>query len=285
MQPSSTPFPAEGLHLGVSNETYHGDREAVSRSQLAKIVMGTPGDLKYAEDNPTEPTPVMVTGSLTDDLFYQGADYTSANYLVKPEGFDGRSKDGKRWTKDHQEDARPRVTWDQWVCAQGMVLALRSSLLACEYLGRDENDMVAPGALWQSSAVHRCPDTGVLRKARADTALPERRAIVDLKTKGGAVDSEAWKWHCKNYRYDLQPGLYLPVYSAAMDIDFEEWYWVVVSRDPPHRVEVHPASDAIVEAGKEDIRRATRLYAACKKSGRWPTSSGVMNEPVDYRIY
>jgi hypothetical protein len=58
--------------------------------------------------------------------------------------------------------------------------------------------------------------------------------------------------------------------------------WVVVSRQPPYRVEVYECGLAEAEKGRTDIQAALRLYAACKEADNWPTSSGVLQE-INYR--
>ena len=275
-------FPEPGIHLDVPSDVYHGDDTAVSRSQLAKLVTGMPSDLYYSLSNQSSPTKGMLTGSLTDDLFYLGVDHVSKNYLIRPEGMKLTTKAGKAWKAGYEGDPRAQVTYDQWTAARGMCAALRASPLAMEYLGSKHD----PAVMHQSSHVRVNPETGVKEKCRPDTLLTSRGICVDLKTTAPKnLGRMEWTRYCENYRLELQPGMYLPIVSETTGTTFDRWIWVVVSNvetDGSHRVECYEASQAAIEKGRADILAAQTLYAACKDSGKWPTSSGQLQQ-IEYR--
>jgi len=274
-------FPDVGVHLGVPNETYHGDDTAVSRSQLAKIVKGVPADLQEQED--ISDKPAVVKGNLTDDGIYGGAELLAANYLINP-GLDGRTNAGKKWKADHADDSRTLITQEQSDTADAMRNALRANALACEYLGINYGGLgAAPDCLWQSSHVRTNPDTGVREKCRPDTLLTDRGICVDLKTTApknlGVME---WTRYCENWRMELQPGMYLPLVTETTGVMFDRWIWVVVGNASPFRVECYECPQSAIEKGKADILAAQRLYAACKRAGDWPNSTGELHQ-IEYR--
>lgn len=118
-------------------------------------------------------------------------------------------------------------------------------------------------------------ETGVWRRARPDR-LPDstmaRLVVPDLKTCDSA-DPRACEKATWNFGYHRQAATVLDG-LAALEVDNDAAFVLVfLEKTPPYCVTVVEPDEDELEAGREQNRRALRLYADCVEAGRWPEYS------------
>lgn len=95
--------------------------------------------------------------------------------------------------------------------------------------------------------------------------------IVDLKTCQDARP-DAFVRSVVNYGYEVQAAYYLDV-AEAIDGKKRKFYWCAVEKDAPYAVTVYEASDAMIERGRAQYKRAIELYLECAALDLWPAYS------------
>ena len=129
--------------------------------------------------------------------------------------------------------------------------------------------------LVEHTIIWRDERTGVLCKARPDmmpaTRAREWQTVVDVKTKKGAVDADAWRKQVFAMGYDLQAEHYTEGLRAiGRDMTPEEFLFLVVSTDAPHPVGLYALDAETIETARDVRRKALELYAACSAVDTWP---------------
>lgn len=111
--------------------------------------------------------------------------------------------------------------------------------------------------------------TDVPCKARIDWLPHERRWLVDLKT---AASANPRKWRDQAYRlgYHARAAWYLDGAEAVLGRRPEEYWFVVVEKEPPWLVSVIALDETAIEFGRMVNRRACDLFARAMASGDWP---------------
>ncbi len=110
--------------------------------------------------------------------------------------------------------------------------------------------------------------TGALCKIKPDYLIRSQRTILDLKT---TRSIDQFVGHSiRTYRYDVQAALYLRGCSIVFREPFEEFIFVVVEKDPPHRVLVYRTALAEIESGKAQLDQDIARFAECKAKDQWP---------------
>lgn len=238
----------------------------VSKSLLVEMLR-SPGHLQYRRTHPLEPTPAMVWGSALDCLLFEGLDAFNRRFAYKPEGLDLRTKAGKAWAAS--------------LDAGTNVLSPGSGVLdaAAAALRHPEVDSWLYNGMAQVSAVFDCPHTGVRVKIRPDIDCGAP-LLVDLKSTDKA-DHDSFARRAYQLRYHWQAAMYLDGMSAATGEDYDEFNFIVVERDPPHRVEVYRLGAAEIEQGRDEYRAALAMYAECEKINNWPTTTGRI-QPLSF---
>lgn len=116
------------------------------------------------------------------------------------------------------------------------------------------------------------PDTGVEMRARFDY-LPDFTAddawAVDLKT-ARTASPDGFARAVADHRYDIQQEWYLHLYALVTGDFTARMKFIVVEKEPPHLVGVHPLSAEFADMGRRRVRQALEKYAACAAAGIWP---------------
>jgi len=231
-----------------SAEDYHASPGA-SASRLKQLGRSA-AHMKYAMDNPQQPTPAMTIGSAAHSAILE-PDLFLGEWGRIPEG-DGRSRPVKeakvelagRYGADHI--LKPDV-YDN-------ILAMRDSVLD-NALSLDLLD----GADTEMS--HYWAEGGVGCKARID-ALPREGSVwsdcvVDIKTTANGGPEE-FRRSCFNFSYHIQAAHYL---AAA---DRGRFIFIVVERDAPHCVAVYELDGDALKLGYDERESLLGQWALCE---------------------
>jgi len=231
-----------------SAEDYHAAPGA-SASRLKQLKRSA-AHMKYAMDNPQEPTQAMIIGSATHSAILE-PDLFVKEWGRIPEG-DGRSKA----VKEAKAELIAQFGADQILKPDvyDNILAMRDSVLG-NALALDLLD----GADTETS--HYWREGDVKCKARID-ALPRESSywgdcVVDIKTTASASPEE-FRRSVYNFSYHIQAQHYL---TAA---ERQRFIFIVVERDAPHCVALYELDGAALRLGREDREFLLGQWALCE---------------------
>tara|TARA_R100000687_G_scaffold50296_1_gene40047 strand:- start:723 stop:1559 length:837 start_codon:yes stop_codon:yes gene_type:complete len=235
---------------------YHADPGA-SASRL-KQFQRSAAHMRYAMDNPQEPTPAMIIGSATHSAILE-PDLFVKEWGRLPEG-DGRSKAVKEAKAELivqfgvGQILKPDV-YDN-------ILAMRDSVLdnalALDLLDGADTEV---SHYWAERYIRGIKPLEVDCKARID-ALPREdsmwnHCVVDIKTTANASPEE-FRRSCFNFGYHIQAPHYL---SAA---NRGRFIFIVVERDAPHCVAIYELDDDALELGRQTRDSLLGQWAFCE---------------------
>lgn len=282
-----------GLHDNVSMERYLGDLcpgPSISGSGLHKIDSRCPAvfwsdSYLNPDREPENKTPAKELGKAVHTLILEGMDAFNAAHVIKPQGIDYRTKDGKAW-RDAQ--TRAIVDADDWVMIRRMWNAVMADPMAARVFtdGKPEQTLV-----WQDQA------TGVWLKSRPDWLPNKLTVIPNYKTAISAKPSE-WSKQASQLGYHQSAALLIDGIKAVLgkDAPVESWededgmmmsrfantapvpYWVVQEKTPPYVVELFTMTPEAIEWGRLQNRRAIDLFARCLETKTWPKYTDKVTE-------
>jgi hypothetical protein len=250
-----------GLVHDLPAEDYFA-AEGVSNSMLSSLNR-SPAHcwaLHLDPERPTnEPTAAMIAGTLCHTLMLEPAT-VSQRYVVRPEGVDFRTKDGKAWRDANV--GRQIVTAEDMATAE----AQRAALLAVPELAHAlSNGRAEVSAFWIDSR------TGLLCKLRADWlhTLPDGRVIVvDLKTTADADPAEfgrsVWKFGYHRQAAHYTAGL------TACGIDVAAFLFAAVTNARPFLAVPYMLDDEATRKGAEQVVELLDRFAECRRANHWP---------------
>lgn len=263
------PRRALGAHLDIPEEVYHADLlldEPTLNNSVAKALLAaTPLHAWTAHPrlNPGwEPT--------VKEAFDLGS---AAHFLLRSGEAKIHVVDAPDWKKkdarDERDEARaagklPLLT-DQWERVQIMALCARKQLAEHE-IGQvfdDPRGFSDVTAIWKKD--------GVAKRCRFDRIFPEDRLIIDLKTTGESAEPFGFGRTVARYGYDIQEAHYTEGAAAVYGGKPDDWrfLFVVLEKDAPHGLSVVALNGSDREFARVKARRASDLWSACLRSGRW----------------
>ena len=233
----------------LTNEQYHADRTAISKSWLDKIHRSPLHLRTYLDGESPTPTPAMQFGTAVHSFVLE-PDTVNRLYVPKPDGMKFSTREGKAWRADNAD--KTILTSDEWRAA----MACRDSV----YKHKAAKALLEKGAKEQS-AFYTNPDTGEVCKARFDNLLDH--CVADVKTTKDASPDGFIK-SIVNFRYDVQ----VPHYLEGPQLD--NFFFICVETEPPYAVAVYRANADILKRGMAIRKRNLITYAECKSRDQWP---------------
>jgi hypothetical protein len=240
-----------------SAKDYHAAPGA-SASRL-KLLKRSAAHMKYAMDNPQEPTPAMIIGSATHSAILE-PDLFVKEWGRIPEG-DGRSKAVKEAKAELivQYGAGQILKPDVY----DNILAMRDSVfgnaLALDLLDDADTETSHYWNEYVGDSLSNGRD--VKCKARID-ALPREdslwsNCVVDIKT---ITDGSAKEFQRSvyNFSYHIQAQHYMTAAERGRFI------FIVVERDAPHCVAIYELDDDALKLGYEDREFLLGQWALCE---------------------
>ena len=250
---------------------YHAD-SGCSASRL-KQFQRSAAHMRYAMDNPQEPTQPMIIGSATHSAILEPVLFAK-EWGRLPEG-DGRSKA----VKEAKAELITQFGVGQVLkpAVYDNILAMRDSVLSnalpldlldgadteTSHYWRESTDTVSDELVAARLRVRNSVFLlgGVDCKARID-ALPGEDSmwsdcVVDIKTTANASPEE-FRRSCFNFGYHIQAAHYL---TAA---DRARFIFIVVERDAPHCVAIYELDDDALELGRETREFLLGQWALCE---------------------
>ena len=246
-----------GVTRGMSNEDYHGDRSAVSSTQLKRMLI-SPAHFLSGISDPEESTEALLFGSVLHGRLLE-PDSFEARFYPMPK-VNRATKVGKQRHAECLAEAAGRtvypIAWKEPI--ERIIDNAMAHRRARELFAHGEAEIVL---VWLDA------ETGVKCKVKIDWwANP--RMLVDLKS-AEDVSFDGGRRACGRLGYALSAAMYC---EAVLQIAGEtcEWAFVACEKGRPNTVAVYRATQRFLERGRSDFRRALRRLGECRARGRFP---------------
>lgn len=226
---------------------------------------------------PTEPTPAMQAGTLAHTLILE-PQHLELRYVIRPDGLDGRTKEGKAWAAGVSSD-HEIISLDQLDVAQRQ----RDAIARCV---PDVSAMInAIGAKTEVSAFWRDDDTGIDCKCRPDAVVPTSSGtvLIDIKT-ARHVDPRGFSRAIWTFGYHRQAAWYTRGFEAASGVNVEQFIFVVVSTEYPFVAAAYVLDDESLQQGSDECDVALATLAECRTTNTWP-AYGATAQPISLPPY
>lgn len=251
---SSRPFApgATGTWYGLDEQTYRA-APGVNISNLKKMAR-TPAHYLAGVQYPLEPTETMEFGTLVH-LAVLEPNRLAQSYVVRPDGLDFRSKEGKAWKEAQTVQI---LTPEQDHALQGITRTIQTHPTAASVLAGGQKEV---------SVFRHHRDTRLLLKGRIDCLTEDAngfRTIIDVKTTQDASPGEFARSVAK-FRYDAQAAFYMDLTDA------EFFLFVAVEKEPPYGVGVYQLDAAAIENGRRSYETWLQRLWDCQSTDTWPS--------------
>jgi len=265
-----------GIHKDMPAAQYHAFNGA-SASRLMKLWLSTPAHLKLALDEPFEPTPAMMIGTLGHALVLEPEaplprlrvlpeKYRNDDGELKP--WSGNAKACKNIIAEAKSEGFIPIKQDDYDNAHAAAAALAKHPLIAPVLKDCETEL---------TLITRDETNDVYVRCRFDV-VPKGDFLADCKFTGQLDDQ--WPRHAYNSGYAIQAGFNLMVWNACCGADTPKtgFKFLVVENKPPFDVRVFTCTPEFIEAGRVEAIRLLKVYAECERTGIWPGSPAVETE-------
>lgn len=247
----------------MTNEEYHADRTAVSKSGLDWI---NKSPLHYWENylNPNRPprkkSKDLILGSATHVAITESYRFSS-EYTLQPV-VSNRTNEGKEIIRDFQEHYmnHEMLTQEMYEDIMGMRDAVYKHPLAADILS---------SGIPEHSFFWTDPVTGALVKCRPDW-LSKYDIIADIKTCEDA-SPEGFGRSATKWRYHVQAPLYVDGFEACTGRECQGFVFIAVEKKPPYAVALYFTPPEVLNLGREIYRKNLEVYQKCKLTDKWPS--------------
>lgn len=256
-----------GIYSGVPIETYHGDiceGPSISSSGLRTIETKSPAhywctSALNPERVPQEPNEAFDLGKAAHTLLLSEGGFAE-QFVVSPYD-DFRTKAAQQWRDEVRSFGRVVITEKMLDQIRGMAKSLSQTP---EIAAGLFDGLVEHSIFWQDTR------TGIWLKSRPDVIPRADAVLVDLKTTTDA-SPRAVDRTVADYRYDVQGWLAAEGMRQVAGITVTEFLLVFVEKTPPYAVTITMVDPGFMELAGRHTRRALDTFAACLKSGEWPS--------------
>jgi len=192
-------------------------------------------------------------GVLQPDLFY-------AKYFARPDGIDGRTKEGKAAlvALGTENVGKLMLPLADFARIERMIEAVYSHPTASQLL---KGGSAEQSVLWKDAI------TGVDCKARIDYLRNDVR--VDLKTCESASSSD-FQRSVARWQYHRQAAFYSDGVHAATGNKGIGFVLIAVEKEPPYAIAIYVLDQLAVDTGRAIYRELLATYAECLKTNVWP---------------
>ena len=251
----------------LSAEEYFA-AEGISNSMLGHLAR-SPAHFKYYLDNratlEAEEKPYRTFGRVVHQMIFEPM--ATAFFTVRPEGMDGRTKEGKQWAADFKDFVQ--ISAPDYRLMMGVADSILNHPLA--------QDILRFGAAEIADFKESIDGRGILRKGRLDF-VTEGNAIADIKTCLDARPREFAK-SIYSFAYHRQAAYYLDLWNDTHPDDQKtNFVLIAVEKTPPHNLSVMTLAKAAIEKGRTEYRNLLAIYTQCKKLDSWPGYEDTVTE-------
>lgn len=248
---------------GITDESYHGDRETVSSSTLKTLSSKSPAHARADLDTPRPETPALLLGRAVHSAVLEPDSY-STRYAVAPV-CDRRTKAGKeqwaRFVADHP--GASIITAADAETVDGIRAAIEAHPVARHAVRDGQAEL---------SGYFTDPETGVPCRIRPDYLRAADGIMVDLKTTLDA-SPRGFERSIQTFGYHLQASFYAAGYESITGEPLRDFLFLTVEKVRPYAVGAYRIEDQALEVGRQQYRAALRQWAECLEHDHWPAYS------------
>ena len=220
--------------------------------------------------NPPQPTEAQMFGRIIHAITLTPK--APPFWVVKPEGLDGRSKEGKEW-KAAAGDAYV-VDSKDWKRFEEIRDALVNHPSGALKSGEPEVSVFADFTL----------GTTIQRKARLDF-VSDGDSIVDIKTTNDA-SPDGMRRFIAQWKTYVQGAYYMDCWNSVAEItgDYLKRHYfciVAVEKEPPYGIGVYYLSQATLQQGRGEYIGMLQRWMECVETNEWP---GYSTSPVEIEL-
>jgi exodeoxyribonuclease VIII len=182
-------------------------------------------------------------------------------WIVRPEGLDARTKDGKAWLASVPAGVEP-ISASLWSKATHIATALLDHPIAGDIVRNSRREV----SVFDDYHTER----GIIRRKGRLDLVTSGNCLADIKT---TVDARPdvflrsiWK-----FGYDIQAHSYRDIWNAQNPGDIKDNFLLIaIEKAPPFDLMVHQLDWSILEEGRIKYERLITTYAECVKTNTWP---------------
>ena len=246
---------ANRIILDMSNEEYHA-HPAISNTGLGKIAK-SPAHYRWYKENGSADSEAFQFGSAFHTLLLEPSEFSKRVELWS--GAPRNTKAGKDDYAAALASGKLPIKQDDYAAMLDMCKAINAHVSSRVYLSG--KGKVEASLFWADE------ETGVECRCRPDW-MRDDGVLVDLKTTKDASPEEYGR-SAYNYRYHVQAAFYMMGCKTVTGKDCPAFAFVAVEKDAPHGVTLWIADEAMLEAGRREVRRCLERYAIAQKANRW----------------
>lgn len=251
-----------GVYKDLSNDDYHNDTTAISRSGLWEF-RKAPAKYWNTYLNPDRPPPKD-----TPDMIFGRAFHTyvlephlfEKQFAITPEGLDRRTKQGKLDYEDFLSKSigKASISPDQLLMLENM----RQSVL-----NHPQASQLIVGGAIEHSIFWEDPHSGVLCKTRPD--IWHENMTADLKTCSSA-EEKAFVASVASYGYHLQSAMNREGIINTGGQDIKTHTFICVEKEWPHLVAVYILDQNALDSAHNMFKNTLLQFKDCKAKNEWP---------------
>lgn len=262
------------LKLGLvteSNEKYHGDLSAISKSRLAWFSV-CPAYYKWKCENPEPPSEDLTVGSAFHKLVLEPKTFDKEFVVIPP--IDKRTKAGKETYEAFLQTANGRavITEEQYATICGMRDSVMANPYAVQLLkGKHEKSMYGVDELTGERIKTRPDCFREIDVPNESGEIVEKRVLItDLKSCRSAMYDDFCRDVVK-YNYDLQSYMYSMNASKVLNVPIENvsFVFIAVEKKPPYLINILQADEFVLQRGEALFRKYIGEYHEAKTTNNW----------------
>lgn len=212
---------------------------------------------------PEEKSAAFAFGTLFHAAILEGPAAVESRFVMRPEGLDRRTKDGRAAFAALEATGKHVVGADDLALVEKMRDAVMAKQTARELLAHGKPEVT-----------FRTQLEGVAMQCRADwfdDRLDEyqRPTILDVKTVESIADFDR---HFRGYAYYRQAGFYQLVVTATLNLSgaWPRFLFLVCEKSEPNDCAIYQPCETTLDYARNECLGLIRRMAACQAANDWP---------------
>lgn len=244
-----------------------------------KHILKSPKHYLAAKNRKFSPTLAMQIGSALHCLVLEGEEQFQKDYILKPEGLNLATKEGKEWKAEAGK--KTVLSKSDQLASWDAVHGMAESLRRLEWFDPGQSDY----RKYNELSVYWTAD-GLDCKARIDRLVldSDSALILDLKTTDSINYDTFRRKIIGDMNYLFQDAWYREGITAAFKVP-TSFVFVAIERTPPYATALFECSPEMIQEGLAQTSYARQKLAECLKTKQWEApeiKSNVMDLPSWY---
>lgn len=267
----------------MTNELYHADTSHISKSGLDEI-RRSPAHYyaKYLDPDrkPRKETEAFLQGSILHKLVLE-PDTFDKEFTTIPDDAPNYPT-ATQWNakKPSEETVKAMHWWKHFeTFNKGKKIIDKDNLDAAKRM-RDAimkhpaaSYLLSQTGVAEETILFDDPQTGAPCKCRPDFRPLHTNYLLDIKTTEDA-GPDSFGRSALSYSYDVQAPFYINGVNEYLGhIQYEEFIFICVEKEPPYAVAVYHTPQEVLEHGYYKYQRDLEVYQQCRRTGIWPAYS------------